>query len=196
MSQELQPPKKFIVGITGKKRHGKDTLAAFFNKKGFVSFSFADPIKLACKEVFNFTDEQLFGDEKESLDPFWGTTPRKIFQYVGTDLFRNQIGKILPDVGEKIWIKVMENKIHGCDSKNIVISDVRFPDEVDMIKKMGGIILKVVRPSLNGTQNDTHISEDIDRLKPDYGVLNDGTLEDLNISMDWMYDWFIKDLKK
>lgn len=195
MSQELPSPKKFIVGITGKKRHGKDSLATFFIGKGFERLSFADPIKLACKEIFNFTDQQLFGDEKESVDPFWDTTPRKIFQYVGTDLFRNQIGKIMPEIGEKIWIKVMENRINSCNSKNIVISDVRFPDEVEMIKKMGGIILKVTRPSLED-EKDTHISEDIDRLKADCVVLNNGTLDYLYTSMDWIYDWFIKDLKK
>jgi hypothetical protein len=171
---------KIIIGITGKKRHGKDTLGdLLISKKNFIKFAFADPLKLACKEIFNFSDEQLYGNDKEIEDDFWKITPRQILQYVGTELFRNQIGNILPETKENIWIKVMEKKVESSKEDKIVITDVRFPNEVEMVKKLGGIVIKVVRPSLSIQEHSEHISEAIDQLDVDFTVINDKTPEDL-----------------
>lgn len=50
-----------IIGISGLAGSGKDTVAGFLRKHGFQSISLADPLKRICKEVYDFTDDQLWG---------------------------------------------------------------------------------------------------------------------------------------
>ena len=61
-------------------------------------FNFADPLKNAIGEIFGFSYEQLHGKEKEIVDPFWGVTPRELFQKIGTELFQYH----LPNEVEKM----------------------------------------------------------------------------------------------
>jgi len=112
--------------------------------------------------LFSWPREMLEGDMPESRlwreteDPIWsqktgiaGFSPRKALQYVGTDLMRNQ-------VYENIWTNIVENRISMILEANreakIVITDCRFLNEIDMLKKFGinrvdVFIIKVERPS-------------------------------------------------
>lgn len=59
-----------IVGICGEAGSGKDTVADFMVKNhGFVKISLADKIKQICKDVFDFSDEQLWGASKHRNEP-------------------------------------------------------------------------------------------------------------------------------
>ena len=63
------------------------------------------------------------------------------------------------------------------------MSDMRFQNEIDMIHQLGGIVIKLTRPSINNT--DAHESEkNIDNLKGDFNIINDGTLEELYKKVD------------
>lgn len=58
-----------IVGVTGQARSGKDTLAAYLSDNlSFVRIGLADPLKRICKDVFDFSDEQLWGQERDGSD--------------------------------------------------------------------------------------------------------------------------------
>ncbi len=173
-----------IIGITGRKRHGKDTLGDYLVKNhGYTKIGFADALKEACRHIFGFNDEQLYGDLKEVDDEFWKTSPRKVLQYVGTDLFRDQIANIMPDVKSDIWIKVVENKILQNPDKRYVITDVRFENELEFLKKHNALTIKVQRDTL--TNVDSHVSESyIDQLETKYKILNNGTLEELYQKLD------------
>ena len=75
-----------IIGLSGKKRVGKDTIADHLVKRhGFIKYSFADPIKDIAKVLFSFSDEQLYGNDKEKLDERWNIIPRDFYQKFGTD---------------------------------------------------------------------------------------------------------------
>jgi hypothetical protein len=173
-----------IIGITGRKRHGKDTLGDYLVKHhGYTKIGFADALKEACRHIFGFNDDQLYGDLKEVDDEFWKTSPRKVLQYVGTDLFRDQIANIMPDVKSDIWIKVVENKILQNPDKRYVITDVRFENELEFLKKHNALTIKVQRDTL--TNIDSHVSESyIDQLETKYKILNNGTLEELYQKLD------------
>lgn len=172
-----------LIGITGKKFNGKDTLGNFFvTRHKYKRLAFADPLKEACKCIFGFNDDQLYGDKKETIDDFWKTSPRIILQYLGTDLFRNQLVNIMPHLGNDIWVEVVRKQIlNGWESDKetcFVVTDVRFPNEVKMIKDLGGIMFRVKRDDKSST--DSHISEaHIDNLYVDQELLNDGTKEEL-----------------
>ena len=58
-----------IIGLSGKKRVGKDTVADYLvSKYGFIKYSFADPIKAVAKILFGFSENQLYGNNKEEID--------------------------------------------------------------------------------------------------------------------------------
>lgn len=176
---------RLLIGIAGRKYSGKDTVGDMILEELYeddlhtVKKSFADPLKEACRSVFGFDDEQLYGSKKEVVDEYWDITPRAAFQYVGTEMFRKMTGNLIPDVGEDIWVKSMERYIKENSDKNIIIPDVRFQNELDMINDNGGFIFKIVRPSLEST--DTHASEiNCDTLVGVDGIIiNDGTVDEL-----------------
>lgn len=171
-----------IIGITGRKFAGKDTTGNLFVEKyGFERLAYADPLKDAMREIFGFNHEQLYGNLKETNDPYWNVTPRKTLQFVGTDLFRNHICEFLPDMGRDIWVHVLRRKMMNRIAVNpdakFVITDVRFPNELAAIKSWGGITIKIERES---DAKDMHESEAlIDSLQTDYVFQNNGTKEEL-----------------
>jgi len=175
-----------IIGICGKKFNGKDTIADYLvNNYEYTKVSFGDPLKCGLQEIFGFTDEQLWGSQKEILDPFWKVTPREMLQYIGTDCFRIKFGNDFPHIGEKLWAMALHKKINVMLSKNItkiVIPDVRFPNEIDVVKLLNGTMFKVVRK--NFINCDTHISETLlDKIEVDY-VFENNTFEKLYHDID------------
>lgn len=181
-----------ILGISGLKGSGKDTIADYLVKNhNFVKVSFADALKDGCKAIFGFNDRQLYGDLKEVVDKNWKITPRQAMQFVGTDLFRNQIRSLIPWVDDKFWIQCTLNKIKQIQkntetrNKNIVIADVRFENEVDAIRQINGSIVNVTRDNL--TYNDTceHESEKyIDNLIYAHKIYNNNSLESLYLATE------------
>lgn len=173
-----------IIGITGRKGNGKDTLGNYLvTNHGYKRIAFADALKDACKCVFGLTDEQLYGDLKETVDDFWKTSPRKILQFVGTDLFRDHLMEIMPWINKNIWVEVVKKKILDEWKINpevrFVITDVRFPNEIELVNFLNGTSIRVSRPSINNV-TDPHQSEiEIETLQVTYSILNEGTYEDL-----------------
>lgn len=160
-----------IVGVVGFIGSGKNTVAKYLSdEKNFQTLSFAEPLKEMVSIVFGWDKKLLDGltDESRSFremeDDWWSEklgkriTPRFMLQYMGTEVFRNTISK-------EIWIHVLDNKINRAGDKNIVIPDVRFPNEIQFIRKKGGKIIRVLRgkepewyetaleDNLNGTNN-------------------------------------------
>lgn len=171
-----------IIGILGKKGVGKDTCADYIVQKyNYNKYSFAKPLKDICKILFGFTNDQLYGNQKEVQDDFWKVTPRIALQYIGTDLLRNQLNTIMPHINQDIWVNVFKANYK---KDNIVIADCRFQNEVDTIKEMGGIVIKLNR-IMDNLVHDAHISEDIDNIiNYDYEIHNDSTLGDLYKKID------------
>ena len=171
-----------MIGILGRKGVGKDLIADYLvSNYHYDKRSFARPLKRASQVLFGFTDEQVDGSEKEVVDPHWGITPRAVFQWLGTEVFRKQIQTLVPEVKDNFWVELAMKDITTKDK--VVISDVRFANEVEAIRRKGGKIIKVMRP---GGSLDQHISEaGIDQIKDyDYGLINNGTIKELYGKLD------------
>lgn len=145
-----------IIGVCGFQGVGKDTFADYLiSKYGFKKFSFASATKDVLSVIFGWDRKLLEGDTietrifRETIDPWWssklsipGLTPRKILQMIGTELFRNNFNS-------NIWVYIVEKKIIDLLNINsldkIIISDCRFPNEISMIKNLGGKIIHIQR---------------------------------------------------
>ena len=178
-----------LIGITGQKGNGKDTIANYLcSKYGYSAMACADILKKICSLIFDLNDEQLNGNLKEVSDERWfGLTPRKILQFVGTDLFRNNMEKLDENFGKDIWILTLEKRIMNAlnNDKIIVISDIRFQNELDLIKKFNGTIIRVKR---EGLKSDNHESEiNISNFIVDHDVKNNGSFDDLYSEIDSLF---------
>jgi len=143
-----------IVGITGLIGSGKDTVADYLvNFHEFRRESFASTLKDAVSAVFGWDRTMLEGRTKEArewreqVDPWWAErlamptlTPRWILQYWGTEVCRKAFH-------DDIWIASLENKLRT-SKDHVVISDCRFPNEIDSIKRAGGKIVWIRRGPL------------------------------------------------
>lgn len=161
-----------LVGISGKKRSGKDTMGDVFSEYAFEKYALADPIKESCKDIFNLTEDQIGGELKEEEDPFWGMTPREIMQHFGTDAFREYFG-------DDVWVKSLLQTLRLELPMRAVVTDVRFPNEVRPIQRAGGDVIRI-DASERLEDRDEHASEN---ALDDYGgfdsvVTNNGSLEE------------------
>lgn len=173
-----------IIGITGKKRSGKDTAAEYLVQQGFAKDSFAAPIKRLCADIFGWDEEWLNGQYKETKDSYWGISPRLVMQLSGTELFRKALPALCPDfadiTGDMVWIKSLERRVK--DKGDVVIPDVRFLNEARAIKNAGGYIIRIERPGLPDT--DGHASEmEMDQIIPDFRISNTGSIGELQALM-------------
>lgn len=140
-----------IVGFVGFIGSGKDTAADYLvNFHGYRRDSFANTLKDAVACVFGWDRTLLEGRTKEArewreqVDTWWAErlnmphlTPRWVLQYWGTDVLRKGFH-------DDIWIASLENKMRKTGD-NIVISDVRFPNEIKAIHSAGGIVVRIKR---------------------------------------------------
>ena len=173
-----------LIGFSGKKRSGKDTGGEYLIKKyGYIQYSFAGPLKKACQEIFMFSDEQTEGHLKEMHDERWNISARKVFQIFGTEMFREKLGDFFPEmkhIQENFWIYRFEMWYKNLKKTNpnvkVVVTDIRFPNEAEIVKKLGGKIIKVERNT--SMSIDNHASEkNIDLIKGDITLTNNDTLE-------------------
>lgn len=146
-----------IIGIFGKKGHGKDTIADYLVEHyNFHKLTYAEPIKKICKEIFSLSDEQLSDHSlKEIIDPRWKKSPRQIMQLIGTDLFRKTFS-------EDIWVNIFREKakLLLLEGKNIVISDIRHSNELENLFTLSDntLIFQVIRDLKDETE-DNHPTE-------------------------------------
>jgi hypothetical protein len=199
-----------IISVSGLIGSGKNAVADYLIKEhGFVHGSFAGTLKDAVAPIFGWDREMLEGHTEESrkwrqeVDQWWAKrlniphlTPRWVLQYFGTNVCREHFN-------EDIWLASLENKLRTMKNKDVVISDARFVNELQMLKDAGATTICVQRGELPDwwsiakkaqynsqaaktmKQLDIHPSEwDWVGWNFDETIMNNGTLEDLYGSVD------------
>lgn len=160
---------------------------AYANKSGWQVKKFADPLKEVCSVILNVERRDFENPEFKSkvLDSKWGEemTARKFLQVFGTDVCRKTFN-------ENIWVYALFNKYvclpnYPNTYPDWIITDCRFPNEAEEIKKRGGLIVRINRPEVSAL--NAHISElALDDYEFDYVINNNGTEEDLIMKAEEM----------
>jgi len=224
-----------IIALSGLSGTGKDTAADILVRNhGFVKVSLADPIKRICRDVFGFTDDQLWGpsEKRNSPDSRYRRlptenmnqaialdideqvldlkargpvhlTPRYALQKLGTEWGRGCYDDIWVEYAVRVYETLQRGDYYYTaktglrtttsvagvmePKKNVVISDVRFRNEISGLKKAGAKLIRIKRPGHEQPKWD-HPSEteqmDIPDEEFNLVINNQDSLEDLaeNIS--------------
>lgn len=159
-----------VVGICGRLNSGKNAAAKIFHDHGgFSEMALADPIKDILHKYFRVPKEELWGPSETRTE-----RTRKMLQVLGTDFGR----AFYPTV----WVDYLADRLDSMtDHSRVVVTDVRFPNEAELIIAKGGYLIKVVRPSVSRvTEENTHESEmQVDAIPDDMFrriIMNDSTL--------------------
>lgn len=169
-----------VIGLVGNKRVGKDTVADYLVSKGYIKLSFAYFLKESLKVLFDWTDEHFNDDNKEKVDPYWNVSPRYMCQNLGTYLRNN----IITD--NSFHIKRLHKVVEELKGLNLVFSDIRYQDELDYVKSLGGSVIKITRDSVQLNEYSNHLSETgINSLTNiDHHIENNYTKEELFEKID------------
>lgn len=171
------PRKNNLIGLVGRMGSGKDAVAALLHMRGYVRHAFADAVREEVDSILagtfpilNTPKDKWLLYTNARIEDVWAkpTTPsmRKLLQFHGTE-FRRGYDK-------DYWINKLSPKLVG----TCVVSDVRFPNEVALIRAKGGVIWRVRREGLADVSD--HVSETHgDHVLEDAVIENNGTLYDL-----------------
>jgi hypothetical protein len=159
-----------IIAICGEKRSGKDVLAEHLvSNHGYTKISFAEPLKIVVKTLFNFSDIQVgideknsIGHEKDSIDDKWGISPRQALQFFGTEVLQYKIQELLPNINRNFFAESLVLRIkadNNNDDKKYVISDLRFLHEYEKLKEFSDILIIRVNRDASDASIEKHVSE-------------------------------------
>ena len=161
---------------------GKDSVAdVLVRRYGFVRRGFADALK---DEVLDRLPRTL-GAYLESTMHLENTADRRRLMY---ELKPPLVRALLQEYGTEVrraddpryWVKKVAGWGEDYRPQRLVVPDVRFRNEIEFVRALGGRYVRVDRPGVESVALDTHASEsELDGVEPDYVIRNDGTLKDL-----------------
>jgi len=190
-----------LLGIVGFIGSGKGTVGDYLvSAYGYRSMSFAHTLKDTVAAIFGWPRDLLEGNTQQGRawrdvpDPYWSSkmnrdvTPRWVLQHIGTDVMRDHFI-------DNIWVWSLEKNLINNDQPT-VITDVRFPNEIKMVRDLYGELIWVRRnpepqwidiaiENPNAMSKlDVHLSE-YSWIGGDYHVIwNDSNLKDLYRKID------------
>jgi hypothetical protein len=166
--------KPHLIALVGLAGSGKSTAAKYLTANhGYRVEKFAGPLKDMLR-AFGLTEAHIEGDLKEApCDLLGGRTPRYAMQTLGTEWGRDLIH---PSLWTGAWMARARGGL-------VVTDDCRFENEAEAVRRLGGMIIRVARPSLGNVVH--HASESgQSRIQSDRYIVNGGTPADLFAQID------------
>lgn len=170
-----------LVGLTGYAGSGKDAAAAGLTALNWKRVSFAEPLRQMLLALNPFLPSGLtlqYVVEKQGWEGAKKSPEvRRLMQVMGTEVGREMID-------DELWTKLALKQIkqHFLNGHPVVVTDVRFSNEADMIRQAGGRIIRIHREGVKPAQN--HVSDtNVDLLSYDHEIVNNGTVEELQTTL-------------
>lgn len=160
-----------IIGITGLMGSGKTTAAGrLIDVHGFTRHRMAGPLK-AMLHCLGLDERHTDGGLKETpCDLLGGRTPRHAMQTLGTEW-----GRAL--IGSDLWVNAWRATL---PAGHVVVDDIRFANEADVVREAGGVVVRIDRPGLAAGGHESELLE----FDTDHVILNDGPLAQLYHEID------------
>lgn len=211
---ELTP----LVGFVGLKRSGKDTAAQALVDRGWTRMAFADPLKEMSMKLRGVWVQVPAGVELDAVVPSVGGGligsggGFAQYHYVVDALGMEKAKDLVPDVrtllqtlgtdcvrgtfGSTAWVDITKRKVREALSRgeSVVLTDVRFDEELDLVRRLGGITIGVWRGDFDSLcdvlddeadlvggdahESETNVYHLLDRC--DYIACNNGSVDDLH----------------
>ena len=168
----------YILSFSGRKQSGKSTSADYIisliNEHHIMLrenryelnmsckiYSFADPLKQdICINILGLTYDQCYGsdDDKNTMTDLWWDgvqlTAREAMEIIGTKIFRA--------LKTNVWADATINKIKKENVDLAIISDCRFPNEVEAVKNSGGINIRLdLDPFHSNSISENSLDQDV-----------------------------------
>ena len=190
-----------IIGIGGKLAAGKDTVADYLVSQGWVKFGMSDPlhesmlqlnpivasdVQIVYEDHFGYKEHAAIQTDYRDATEHYGYTAakeefpeyRRLLQAFGTEVGRSLFG-------ESVWVDIMKRRVSAAaeGGHDVVVTGIRFPNEVDAIKELRGELWWVTRnghSTTDGHASETSVSAD----DFDIVILNNGDFDDLYDEVD------------
>lgn len=162
-----------IIALTGTKGSGKDTVGSLIQEMvpGSKTIAFADPIKKVIQGLFDLDSKDVEQYDKFKRDHIEYCLPGYFRHSVPARHIVREVGMLMRSYDEEQFCRyVLTQMVHD---PNIlwIITDLRFDNELKMIKGLGGIVVRVQRPNY---KPDGHITEQgFTDNEIDYNIVND-----------------------
>jgi hypothetical protein len=150
-----------IIGLTGYAQHGKDSAASTIVEEfGYERLAFADTLKSMALTLNPYIPDTSGGITRlEGVVNYHGgwegakviPEVRRFLQVLGTEAVRGHLG-------DDIWVNALAIKMQPAG--DYVISDVRFPNEAQMVHDLGGQVVRIVRVNESGSTFDNGLGTD------------------------------------
>lgn len=175
--------KKHIIGMCGYALSGKDTAALNLIELGFKRFAFADALKRDIKVMVDYACTAS-GIPKPDLDnPGEKSRVRNLYVAHGA-----YMRSLCPD----IWVNRLITEI-GDYPGNVVITDVRYANEVAAIEARGGVVVRIMRGNFPANPEESKSFEQIETKYPGMIIMpNYGTIEQLDVRMKTLAQWIVQ----
>lgn len=139
----MQHNQPLLIGLTGLAGSGKSTVAAMLaDEFAFTELALADPIlEMLCTLFATAGVDQAWAVERafKEQPTTLGFSYRHLAQSLGTEWGRG--------LAEDFWLRVLQHRLQtpALEGENVVVSDVRFPNEAEFITRRGGLVVRVLR---------------------------------------------------
>lgn len=177
-----------LIGLAGRAGSGKDSVAEHLaDAHNALRYAFATPIKGGLVAMLGLDPQDLEDRERKEQPIEWlGRSPRYLLQTLGTQWGRELVA---PDIwvrlARRVWAEAVTAPEYGY-APALVLLDVRFPDEAEMIRELGGWVVHLRRPDAPPVAE--HVSEQpLPFVAGDLVIDNGGTLDELRQLADHVF---------
>jgi hypothetical protein len=188
-----------IIGLNGRMQSGKDTVATILaeNFNNIQRGAFADKLKESAAAALKLHRDQLEDLKLDGYLEVWQETSvpgaparittitgREYLQYYGTEAHRNVFG-------DDFWVEQVLDK-PVTDGHILVVTDMRFPNEISGVLDRGGIAVKIRRAEADNKPILHPSEQTLPDEQFDYFLDNNGSMAELHENVFRMVDWIIE----